>query len=67
MGVLGVSARDYQDHLMAGGAVFRTESIDGGPKAAGARPIEVGHLNDTHTPQHNRCSCAVNDLTLTIG
>jgi hypothetical protein len=35
---------------MARGAVLRTESVDGGAKAAGARPIEVGHLNDTHLP-----------------
>jgi hypothetical protein len=67
MRMFGMTTRDDQDHLMARGAVLRTESVDGGAKAAGARPIEVGHLNDTHTVQHNRRLCAVNDLTLTIG
>ena len=57
--------RDDQNHLVARGAVLRTQAIDGGAKAAGARPIEVGDLNDTHTPQLNRRLCAVNDLTLT--
>jgi hypothetical protein len=62
-----MSAGDDQHDLVARRAVLRAESIDGGAKAAGPRPIEVGHLNDTHRTQLIRCSCAVNDLTLTIG
>ncbi len=67
MRVLGIAPRDDQHHLVARGAVLRAQSIDGRAKAAGARPIEVGDLNDTHTLQLNRPLCAVNDLTLTIG
>jgi hypothetical protein len=48
-------------------AVLRTQPIDGRTKATGTGPIEVGDLNNTHAPQLNRRSCAVNDLTLTIG
>jgi hypothetical protein len=48
MTVLGMPPRDDQKHLVARGAVFRTEAIDGGAKAAGSRPVEVGDLNDTH-------------------
>ena len=57
--------RDDQKHLVARGAVFRTQAVDGGAKAAGSRPVEVGDLNDTHITSENGRSCAVNDLTLT--
>jgi hypothetical protein len=40
--------RDDQKHLVARGAVFRTQAVDGGAKAAGSRSVEVGDLNDTH-------------------
>jgi seryl-tRNA(Sec) selenium transferase len=48
-------------------AVFRAQPIHGGAKAAGARTVEVGDLNDTHTAQQNCRLCAVNDLTSTVG
>ena len=62
MRALGMAPRNDQHHLVSCGAVLRAQSIDGGAKAAGARPIEVGDLNDTHTLQLNWPSCAVNDL-----
>jgi hypothetical protein len=48
MRVFGMTPRDNQHDLVPCGAVFRTQPIDGRAKAAGAGPIEVGDLNDTH-------------------
>jgi hypothetical protein len=45
-----VSTRDDEKHLVAHGTVLSAQPVDGGTEAAGARPVEVGDLYDTHIP-----------------